>query len=120
MPQLSGVHEEDNESGVSEVEIRLRADGNTFVKQRKITADLDMTDTMIVNLNNENHPNEYIANQLAKEGLVRYDSKTVGSRFIRLQKKIAEREAQRLEDELTDWHDGEVGRGSKVRIVRTD
>jgi hypothetical protein len=102
----------EEESGASEAEVRTRADGQTFVKQRKITADLDMTDQMIVNLKNANHPNEYIANELRKHGLVPYDKKTVGSRFNRLQKKITEREAQRLEDGLTDWHEGEVSCGA--------
>jgi hypothetical protein len=108
VPQVSEQDEEEDDSGASEAEVRLRADGQTFVQQRKITADLDMTDQMIVNLKNANHPNDYIAEELRKAGLVPYDCKTVGSRFIRLQKKIAEREAQRLEDELTDWHEGEV------------
>jgi len=100
--------DEDEESRASEADVRTRGDGSTFIKGRTISADLDPTDSMIVNLKNENHPNEYIAEQLRKHGLVAYDAKTVGSRYIRLIRKIEEREAQRLEDELTDWHEGEV------------
>jgi hypothetical protein len=95
-------------SEASEADERIRRDGASFVKGRPITADLDPTDSMIVNLKKAKYTNEYIAEELRKNGLVPYDGKTVGSRYIRIMRKIEEREAQRLEDELTDWEEGEV------------
>lgn len=98
-----GDEDDDEENGG-----RLRRNGKFFVTQRKITADLDPTDEMIVRMKDNNFTNEAVAEALKRNGLVAYDKKTVGSRYIRLKRVLAERETQRLDDELTDWHDGEV------------
>jgi len=34
--------------------------------------------------------------------------KTVGSRWLRLRKALEKAEEERLDDELSDWHAGEV------------
>jgi hypothetical protein len=115
-----GEEEEEDEAGgeddddgndsmlLDETEKRIRQDGKAFEKQRKISHELDTVDKIIVNLKRQNYPNDQIAEELRKLGLSNYDPKTVGSRFIRVEKKIEDHEAQRIEDGLTDWHDGEV------------
>lgn len=102
-------NDDDNDSTpLDEDDKRIRQDGNAFEKQRKITHELDTIDKIIVNLKRQNFPNSQIAEELRKLGLSNYDPKTVGSRFIRVEKKIEDHEAQRIEDGLTDWLDGEV------------
>lgn len=86
---------------------RVRANGQSFAIQRPITADLDSTDELIVSLKEKGYSNDAVCAQLAREGRINYDKKTVGSRYLRLKNAILEREEERLDGELTDWHDGE-------------
>ena len=119
-PRTNGVEDQDVDGYDEGEETRTRGDGQAFVKQRKITAQLDTTDRMIVNLKTKNYPNERVAEELRKLGLTNYDPKTVGSRFIRLENAIAEHEAQRLEDELTDWHEEDVSKFAALVMTLTN
>jgi hypothetical protein len=87
---------------------RVRRDGDRIAESRAITADLDSTDELIVSMKNQGYSNEKVVERLQEQGRINYDKKTVGSRYLRLKNAIAEREEQRLDDELTDWHEGEV------------
>ncbi|TLD37538.1 hypothetical protein E2P81_ATG04350 [Venturia nashicola] len=91
----------------SESSNRVRANGQSFALQRPITADLDSTDELIVSLKEKGYSNDAVCAQLVREGRINYDKKTVGSRYLRLKNAILEREEERLDGELTDWHDGE-------------
>ncbi|QDS75375.1 hypothetical protein FKW77_002502 [Venturia effusa] len=91
----------------SETGTRVRANGQSFALQRPITADLDSTDELIVSLKEKGYSNDAVSAQLVREGRINYDKKTVGSRYLRLKNAILEREEERLDGELTDWHDGE-------------
>ncbi|KAF2431222.1 hypothetical protein EJ08DRAFT_678518 [Tothia fuscella] len=86
---------------------RTRKSGDPMAEQRTISADLDSTDEMIVNMKDGGYSNEQVSQALVKDGRIHYDKKTVGSRYLRLKSAIAERTEQRLDDELTDWHEGE-------------
>ena len=46
--------------------------------------------------------------KLQEEGRVRYIPKTVASRWARLKQMLEEKENAKLDDELSDWHVGEV------------
>ena len=48
------------------------------------------------------------ARKLAEEGRIRYVGRTVGSRWLRIRKALEAKEEEILEDEMSDWHDGEV------------
>jgi len=54
------------------------------------------------------YSDEYVVQKLIDEGRIRYQAKTVGSRWQRLKKVLDEVEEQRLDDEMSDWHEGEV------------
>jgi hypothetical protein len=82
--------------------------GDVFAEQRPITADIDSTDELIINMKDGGCSNEQISDKLKADGRVHYDKKTVGSRYLRIKAAIAERAEQRLDEELTDWHEGEV------------
>ena len=60
-----------------------------------------------------------IAERLAKEGRVNYHPKTIGTRWARIKKVLQKVQDQMLDDELTDWHDGDVSRRSMTRSIRS-
>lgn len=92
--------------------------GDAFAEQRPITADLDSTDEMIISMKDGGYSNEQICAALVKDGRVHYDKKTVGSRYLRIKSAVAEREEARLDDELTDWHEGEVRFSHQFRRLK--
>lgn len=49
-----------------------------------------------------------IAQRLMDEGRIKYNAKTIGTRLSRIRKKLQERNDELLDQELTDWHDGDV------------
>ena len=49
-----------------------------------------------------------IAQRLMDEGRIRYNAKTIGTRYARLKKKLQEKNDELLDADLTDWHDGDV------------
>lgn len=49
-----------------------------------------------------------IAKRLVDEGRIKYNAKTIGTRLARIRKKLQERNDELLDQELTDWHDGDV------------
>ena len=49
-----------------------------------------------------------IAKYLADQGLIKYNIKTIGTRWARIKKKLAEHQDELLDADLTDWHDGDV------------
>ena len=75
---------------------------------KRIVADYDSDDGRIITLKQQGYSDEYVAQRLMDEGRVRYVPKTVGSRWLRLRKALQEAEDEKLDDELSDWHVGEV------------
>ncbi|KXT08210.1 hypothetical protein AC579_8680 [Pseudocercospora musae] len=85
----------------------LRVPGGLAATSKKITADYDSDDGRIIELKQQGYSDEYVAEKLQQEGRIRYVGKTVGSRWLRLRKVLEDREDERLDDELSDWHIGE-------------
>ena len=56
----------------------------------------------------EGEKDDAVARILKEEGRVVYTAKTIGSRWLRLKKIFEQKEEDRLDDELSDWHIGEV------------
>lgn len=75
---------------------------------KRIVADYDSDDGRVITLKQQGYSDEYVAQRLMDEGRVRYVPKTVGSRWLRLRKALQEAEDEKLDDELSDWHVGEV------------
>jgi hypothetical protein len=82
--------------------------GECFAEGRPISADMDSTDELIVTMKEQGYSNEKVVAKLQEQGRIKYDKKTVGTRYIRIKTAIAQRVEQQLDDELTDWHEGEV------------
>jgi hypothetical protein len=77
---------------------------------KAIKVDYDSDDARIIELKQQAYSDDYVANKLKEEGRMRYVGKTVGSRWLRLRKVLEERDEERLDDEMSDWHVGEVRR----------
>lgn len=75
--------------------------------------ELDSDDEIIVAMKQQNATDHEVANRLISEGRTRYNYKTISSRWIRLRNVLAKREDELLDEDLTDWHEGEVGRSSR-------
>ena len=75
---------------------------------KNISADLDSDDEIIVRMKNAKYKEKDIAQRLRDEGRTNYNAKTIGTRYARIQKKLQEKQDADLDDELTDWHDGDV------------
>lgn len=81
---------------------------------KEIVADYDTDDGRIITLKQQGYTDDYVAQKMISEGRMKYVPKTVGSRWLRLRKVLEAAENERLDDELSDWHVGEVrSSGSK-------
>lgn len=87
---------------------RPRVLGGKAPVSKPITGDGDSDDERIYELKNQGYPDEQVARKLIEEGRVRYVPKTIASRYVRLKQIKDQREDDRLDDELSDWHVGEV------------
>lgn len=87
---------------------RLKTVGGHPALAKRITADLDSDDELIVRMKNAKYLEKDIAQRLADEGRIKYNAKTIGTRLARIRKKLQEKNDQMLDEELTDWHEGDV------------
>lgn len=56
----------------------------------------------------QHYTDEQVANKLIEEGRMRYNAKSIGSRYLKMKKAIAAHDEERLDECLSDWHMGEV------------
>jgi hypothetical protein len=89
---------------------RYRRDGNPMAKHQAISMGKTWIDELILRMKQSNYTNKEIAAEIAKRsnGEINYDPKTVGTRHTRITQLLSKSAEQRLDDELTDWHEGEV------------
>lgn len=90
--------------------MRLKIAGGRPAVAKKVTADLDSDDELIVSMKHAKYLEKDIAKRLEDEGRTKYNSKTIGTRWARIKKKLQEKNDTLLDAELTDWHDGDVSR----------
>jgi hypothetical protein len=89
---------------------RYRRDGNPMAKHQAISMGETWIDELILRMKQSNYTNKEIAAEITKRsnGEINYDPKTVGTRHTRITKLLSKSAEQRLDNELTDWHEGEV------------
>ena len=75
---------------------------------KKVTADLDSDDELIVRMKQARYQEREIAQRLRDEGRINYNSKTIGTRWTRICLALQKRQDEMLDAELTDWHEGDV------------
>lgn len=86
----------------------MRLSGGRPAVAKKVTADLDSDDDLIVRMKNAKYLEKDIAHRLAEEGRINYNPKTIGTRWARIKKAMQKQQDDLLDAELTDWHDGDV------------
>lgn len=72
------------------------------------TGEFDDDDARIIELKTQGYKDDYICDKLIREGRVRYTPGAVSTRYCRLRKVAEKVKNDRLDDELSDWHVGEV------------
>jgi hypothetical protein len=87
---------------------RIRVPGGVAPLAKPITVDYDSDDGRIIDLKQQGYSDAQVADTLRQEGRTRYVDKTIGSRFLRIRKLLLAKEDEQLDDELSDWHVGEV------------
>lgn len=75
---------------------------------KKVTADLDSDDELIVRMKEARFLERDIAQALVDQGRIAYNPKTIGTRWRRIKAKLQKRQDDLLDADLTDWHDGDV------------
>lgn len=86
----------------------MKVEGGRPALAKKVTADLDSDDELIVRMKNAKYLEKDIAQRLIDEGRVAYNPKTIGTRWARLKKALEQRHDELLDAELSDWHEGDV------------
>lgn len=84
--------------------------GGTAAVPKKLTLDFDSDDRRLIELKQKGHSDEAVAQEFEKQGRIQYTAKHVGHRWMRLKKLLIQQENERLDDELSDWHEGEACR----------
>ena len=69
---------------------------------------MDSDDELIVRMKQAKYQEKEIAQRLIDEGRTNYHPKTIGTRWARLKKAMQVRNDELLDQDLTDWHDGDV------------
>ncbi|KAK5464856.1 hypothetical protein LTS15_001419 [Exophiala xenobiotica] len=74
---------------------------------KKVSADLDSDDELIVRMKEARFLERDIAQALIDQGRIAYNPKTIGTRWRRIKAKLQKRQDDLLDADLTDWHDGD-------------
>jgi hypothetical protein len=69
--------------------VRITASGKIHATARRITADLDDADRLILNMKDNNKSNAEVVTELRKLG-INYDPKTVGTRYLRIKTVVSD------------------------------
>ncbi|KAF2115760.1 hypothetical protein BDV96DRAFT_599328 [Lophiotrema nucula] len=70
---------------------------------RKVTADLDSDDELMMTMRFQGYTDQQVADRLALEGRVRYDRKSISTRIMRIKAKQAERVDSMLDGGYLEW-----------------
>ena len=70
--------------------------------------DYDEEDYIIKQMRDAGYRDEQVVETLINKGLTIYQPKSVNTRYNVMKRREADKENQRLDDELTDWHEGDV------------
>jgi len=73
-----------------------------------VSDQLDVEDQIIFDMKRQGYRDPDIVKRLEDEGLTSYKQTSISSRYVRIKKKMQEKNEELLDEELTDWHEGEV------------
>lgn len=75
---------------------------------KKVVADMDSDDEIIYSMKQNGYKDRDIRERLINEGRTRYHPKTISTRWARLKRCVEAHADELLDEELSDWHVGEV------------
>ena len=99
---------------------RMKVVGGRPAIPKKVTADLDSDDELIVRMKEARYLEKDIAQALVDQGRTAYNPKTIGTRWRRLKHALQKRQDDLLDADLTDWHDGDVCKPLSTMNDKTD
>ncbi|EXJ56928.1 hypothetical protein A1O7_07272 [Cladophialophora yegresii CBS 114405] len=86
---------------------KMKIQGGRPAIAKKVTADLDSDDELIVRMKEARYLEKDIAKALVDQGRTAYNPKTIGTRWRRLKAALQKRQDDLLDADLTDWHEGD-------------
>ncbi|KIW83715.1 hypothetical protein Z517_02961 [Fonsecaea pedrosoi CBS 271.37] len=86
---------------------KMKIQGGRPAVAKKVTADLDSDDEMIVRMKEARFLEKDIAQALIDQGRTAYNPKTIGTRWRRIKAALQKRQDDLLDADLTDWHEGD-------------
>ena len=95
-------------------EDRVLQEGGAPVSVRQIDLDnLTEEDQTILDMKDKGFRDEAVAKELRDRGLMAYQPKSIKSRYEKFNKAREQRNIVALDEDLTDWHDGDVS----IRVI---
>ncbi|EXJ87802.1 hypothetical protein A1O1_04729 [Capronia coronata CBS 617.96] len=94
------------EANAADVKHMKMAGGRPAVA-KKVTADLDSDDEIIVRMKEARFLEKDIAQALVDQGRTAYNPKTIGTRWRRLKQALQKRQDELLDADMSDWHEGD-------------
>lgn len=90
--------------------MNTRVAGGYAPTDKPINIILDEEDQLIVDMKMAGYPDADVAQRLVEKGFTRYKPETISNRVVRIKKKSQEYMEKLLDEELSDWHEGEVSK----------
>ncbi|KAL9108330.1 MAG: hypothetical protein Q9227_006929 [Pyrenula ochraceoflavens] len=85
----------------------VRTEGGRPPLAKKVTANLDSDDEIIVRMKQAKYSEKAIAERLKAEGRISYQTKSISGRYQRIRKALQQKQDENLDADMTDWHDGD-------------
>lgn len=87
---------------------RHRIKGGRSAVAKRVKADLDPEDRIIMQMKLKGFKDAAIKQRLIDENRINYQEKSISTRWSRIQRVLHAHETKMLDDELSDWHEGDV------------
>lgn len=87
---------------------RQRVSGGQPAVAKRVVSDLDTEDELIARLKEARYRDADIAQRLIDQGMTVYNPKSIGNRYLRIRFKLQERQDRALDENASDWHEGDV------------
>ncbi|KAL9056376.1 MAG: hypothetical protein Q9162_002967 [Coniocarpon cinnabarinum] len=84
-----------------------RRPGGRPVTIKRFRDELDEEDLIIKQMKEAGYTDHQIVQELKGQGLTSYNPKSVATRYSRILRITRDKENERLDDELSDWHEGD-------------
>ena len=87
----------------------IKIPGGRAAIAKKVNGEqLDSDDEIIKTMRDQGYRDELIQERLVKEDRVKYNVKSIATRYGRICRALATVKTAKLDGEQTDWHDGDV------------